>query len=754
MQSKKNIIIAALAFGCSLTAAAAPRTEAQIDSCVNALLSRMTLEEKIGQLNQLSGFGYKDEMIGQVRSGSVGSILNETDPEIVNKLQRDAVEKSRLGIPLIFARDVIHGFKTIFPIPLGQAATFNDALVEQGARIAADEASSTGIRWTFSPMLDVARDPRWGRMAEGFGEDPLLTSRLGVAMVKGYQGEDLTKDNTMAACAKHFACYGASESGRDYNTTWIPEVQLRETYLPPFEAAAKAGSATFMCSFNDLNGVPASGNVHLLQDILRDEWKYDGLVVSDWGSIQQMIPHGYSENLRHAAKQAATAGVDIDMEGYAYIGHLKDLVEKGEISAERIDELTANVLRLKYRLGLFDNPYVDMARANSFYQPASLDAARRAAEESAILLKNNGILPIDNSKVKKIAVIGPMADAPHDQAGTWVFDLEKEHSVTPLQSLREKYGDRNIIYVPGIEYSRDRDTKGFAAAVKAAGKADLVLFFGGEEAVLSGEAHCRTDLTLPGAQKELLAELKKTGKPIVTVIQAGRSMAILDETEASDALLFCFHAGTMAGPAITNLLAGNVNFSGKCPVSFPRTSGQVPIYYNRKNTGRPAEGMTLIDDIPLEAGQTSTGCTSFYLDAGDGAAFPFGYGLSYTDFSYTDPVLTSSEIYPGQSLQASCTVTNTGSREGAEVVQLYIRDHVGSLVRPVRELRDYSKITLAPGESRTLTFNLGPEQLQMINASGESVVEPGLFSVWIATDSQSGNPATFKVVEPQPTAAR
>ena len=736
---------ALLALACALSAAA--RTEAEIEDCVNDLLSRMTIEEKIGQLNQLSGYGYNDTMVGQIRGGSVGSILNEVDPATVNKLQKEAVENTRLGIPLIFARDVIHGFKTIFPIPLGQAATWNDELVEEGARIAADEASSVGIRWTFSPMLDVARDPRWGRIAEGFGEDPLLTTRLGVAMVKGYQGDDLTKPNTMAACAKHFAGYGASESGRDYNTTWIPEIQLRETYLPPFEAAAKAGSATFMCSFNDINGVPSSGNKHLLRDILRDEWGFNGLMVSDWGSINQMIPHGYSTDLREAAMQAANAGVDMDMESYAYISHLKDLYEKGEVSGKVIDDLVANVLRLKYRLGLFDNPYVDMKTAKRFYTPANLAAALKTAEESAVLLKNNGILPINNSTVKKIAVIGPMADAPYDQAGTWSFDLEKEHCVTPLSELKKMYGDKNVTYVQALSSTRDKNEKGFAAAVKAARNADLVLFFGGEEAVLSGEAHCRTDLTLPGAQKELVAELSKTGKPLVLIIQAGRSMVIQDEVAQADATIFCFHAGTMAGPALANLLSGKSNFSGHLPLSFPKASAQTPIYYNRKNTGRPAEGMMLIDELPLEAGQTSTGCTSFYLDCGDGPAFPFGYGLSYTTFEYSDPIISATEITPDGSLTVSCTLTNTGNMAGMDVAQLYIRDHVGSLIRPVKELRDYRKVSLAPGESTTLTFKLTPDQLAMINANGERVVEPGQFSVWIAPDSQSGNAASFRVVK-------
>lgn len=731
---------------CAATPALA-RSEAQIDSLVNDLMSRMTIEEKIGQLNQRSGFGYAPEMIELVRTGNVGSLLNEVDPEVVNKLQHEAVENSRLGIPLIFARDVIHGFKTIFPIPVGQAAMWNAALVEEGARIAADEASSVGIRWTFSPMVDVARDPRWGRIAEGFGEDTWLASQLGAAMVRGYQGSDLSNPATMAACVKHFAGYGAAESGRDYNTTWIPEIQLRETYLPPFKAAADAGAATFMCSFNDINGIPSSGNRHLLRDILRDEWGFDGVVVSDWGSIEQMRNHGYSRDLRHAAMQGANAGVDVDMENYAYLPYLKDLIEAGEVPMETLDEMVANVLRLKYRLGLFDNPYVDTKNASRFYLPASLASAQRAAEEGALLLTNNGVLPIKNDKVKKIAVIGPMADAAHDQAGTWCFDLEKEHCVTPLSSLRAMYGAENVVYVPALAHTRDLSTDGFDAAVAAANDADVVLFFGGEEAVLSGEAHCRTDLTLPGAQAELIRSLKATGKPVVAVIQAGRSMALADPAKDADALVFMFHGGTMAGAALANLLSGTVNFSGRSPLSFPRTSGQVPIYYNRKNTGRPAEEMVMIQDIPLEAGQTSTGCTSYYLDAGDGPLFPFGYGLSYTTFDYSKPELSATTIGKDGCLTAKCNVTNTGSCSGSEVAQLYIRDNVASRVRPVRELRGYEKINLAPGETKEVTFSITPEELAYYVDDNTRIVEPGMFTLWIAPDSASGTPVTFEVTD-------
>jgi len=720
-------------------------TDAEIERNIADLLSKMTLQEKIGQLNQRTGLGLDPGMTSQIRSGAVGSILNEVDPETVNALQREAVENSRLHIPLIFCRDVIHGFKTIFPLPIGQAATWNPALVEEGSRIAADEATSVGVRLTFSPMVDVARDPRWGRIAEGYGEDTYLTSVMGVAAVKGYQGKDLAEPDAMAACTKHFAGYAAAEAGLDYNTTWVPETQLRETYLPPFKACADAGSATFMCSFNDINGVPSSGNVHLLRDILRNEWGYKGTMISDWGAIGMMLPHAFAPDLREATKKAVKAGVDIDMESYAYTRHLEDLVKSGEIAEAEVDSLTANVLRLKYRLGLFDNPYVDISKSRRFYAPASLDAARRAAEESAILMKNNGVLPIDGKKVKKIAVIGPMADAQHDQAGTWVFDLEKEHCITPLTALREKFGEKNVTYVRAMKNTRDRSDAGFAEAVKAARKADLVLFFGGEEAVLSGEAHCRTNLELPGAQNALLSALKATGKPVVLIVQAGRSLAIVPQVEEADATVFAFHGGTMFGPAITNLLSGDVNFSGRSPLSFPRMSGQTPIYYCHKPTGRPVADMTLIDDIPDEAEQTSTGCSSYYLDAGNGPAFPFGYGLSYTTFEYSTPKLSATEITPGGNITVKCTVTNTGAREGKEVAQLYIRDHVGSLVRPVRELRGFQKVSLKPGESRELTFTLTPDDLAFIHADMTRSVEPGEFSVWVAPNAAAGTPVKFTV---------
>ncbi len=706
-----------------------PDQEARIED----LLSRMTQEEKIGQLNQISGDGYSPRMSEAATKGTAGSVLNEVDPTVISRLQHDAVEKSRLGIPLVFARDVIHGFRTIFPIPLGQGATWNPALVEEGSRIAAKEATSTGVRWTFSPMVDIARDARWGRIAEGYGEDPVLTGAMGEAAVRGYQGNDLSSPDALAACVKHFAGYGAAESGRDYNTTWIPDVLLHDVYLPPFKQAADAGAATFMCSFNEINGVPSSGNSYLLRDLLRDSWGWNGLVVSDWGSIREMIPHGFCEDMADAARKAANAGVDVDMESYAYLPNLAKLVEEGKVSQATIDDMVRNMLRLKMELGLFYNPYAPKSDASAFYTPEALEAAQRTVEESTILLKNNGILPLKGSQ--KIFVTGPMADAPHDQCGTWSFDGEKSHTVTPLAALREKYGDDAVIYMPGLAYSRDLSTDGFAAAVKAAGDADVILYFTGEEAVLSGEAHSRADISLPGAQTAYLEALKAAGKPIVTVVMAGRPLTLPTESRLSDALLCSFHPGTMGGAALARIIAGEVSPGGKLPVSLPRMVGQLPLYYSAKNTGRPANEITLIGDIPLEAGQTSTGCTSFFLDAGVAPLYPFGYGLSYTTFEYGAPELSASEMAADGSITVTCKVTNTGSVAASDVAQLYVRDLVGSLTRPVKELKHFEKFTLAPGESRNVTFTLTADELAFHNAKGERIIEPGKFHLWVDNSS-------------------
>lgn len=714
---------------------------------INSLLTKMTLQEKIGQMNQLNEWNNSAEMEQTIRSGSVGSFLNTVDAKRSNELQRIAVEETRLGIPLIFARDVIHGFKTIFPIPLGQAATWNPQLAENGARVAAMEASAAGIKWTFAPMIDITRDPRWGRIAESCGEDTYLTSVFGAAMVKGFQGDNLSAPTSIAACAKHFAGYGATESGKDYNTTWIPEVQLRDVYLPSFKAASEAGVASFMCSFNDINGIPSSANVHLNKDILRKEWGYNGVLVSDWGSIQQMISHGVCTDLKNAAKMGVEAGVDVDMMSFAYTNHLESLVKSGEVSIKTVNAIVRNILRLKMRLGLFENPYVKEQNPMPYYTQESLQKAKQAAIEGAILLKNdNNLLPLTTA-TKKLAIIGPLSDSQADQLGTWCFDAEPEHSVTPLKAIQQLVGNEvSIIAEKGLTYSRDKNQQGIEKAVDAAKSADVVLVFVGEEAIISGEARCRADINLPGAQSELIAALKATGKPLVMVVMAGRPLTIGTELNNADAVLYAFHGGTMAGPALADLIFGKAVPSGKLPVTIPRMVGQIPIYYAHKMTGRPAQNIDLIDSIPVGATQTSIGFTSYYLDAGDSPLFHFGYGLSYSSFSYSDVSLSSNKLQDGKTITVSCNITNTGKYDAEEVAQLYIRDLVASLARPVRELKDFRKIHLKAGETKTVSFMLNNEQLAFYNANLVKRTEPGDFQVWISTDSQSGKPATFRKI--------
>lgn len=726
-----------------------PQSQAEIENRVNALLSRMTLEEKIGQMNQVTSSGNLEEMKSLIRAGKVGSILNETDAGRVNELQKVAVEQSKSGIPVLMSRDVIHGFKTIFPIPLGQAATFDPEVAEIGARISAIEASSVGIRWTFAPMIDVSRDPRWGRIAESCGEDPYLTSVMGASMIKGYQGESLDNPTSIAACAKHFVAYGASEGGRDYNSTNVTERQLRNVYFPPFEAAVKAGTATFMTSFNDNDGIPASANQFLLKDVLRKEWGFDGLVVSDWGAVAEMISHGFCSDKKEAAMKAACAGVDMDMVSNAYLDCLKELIREGKVQEDVIDEAVKNILRVKVRLGLFEQPYVSVSGSSVMYADKHLEAAKKAALESAILLKNNGALPLNMSTIKSLAVIGPMADAPHDQMGTWVFDGEKTHTVTPLMALKETLGDEvDLIYEPGLKYSRDYSKEGIERAVAAAKKADVILVFVGEEAILSGEAHSLAGLDLQGAQSELIVALKAIDKPLVTVVMAGRPLTIEKEVAHSDAVLYCFHPGTMGGAAIADLLVGKVSPSGKTPVTFPKMVGQIPCYYAHNQTGRPAGGYEkLLNDVPLEAGQTSQGCSSYYMDAGFTPLFPFGYGLTYSTFEYSNIKLSNSELKQEDVLTVTFDLENTGCREATEIPQLYVRDKVGSVTRPVKELKRFCRVNLKSGEKRNISFDLPVSELAFWNIDMKQVVESGEFSLWVAGDSQSGTPLSFKVVE-------
>lgn len=735
------VVLAASLMGCSQ-----PQDKnTEIENKVETLLHKMTLEEKLGQMNQLSPWDFED-LAKRVRKGEVGSILNVVNPEEVNKIQKIAVEESRLGIPLIVSRDVIHGYKTIFPIPLGQAATFNPEVVKEGARVAAIEASADGIRWTFAPMIDVARDPRWGRIAESCGEDPYLNAVMGTAMIKGYQGDSLNDPTAIAACAKHFVAYGAAEGGRDYNSTFIPERVLRNVYLPPFKAAADAGCATFMTSFNDNNGVPSTANSFVLKDVLRKEWKYDGMVVTDWASALEMVNHGFCTDGKDAAEKSVNAGVDMEMVSETFIQNLKQSIAENKVSIETIDNAVRNILRLKFRLGLFDNPYVVTPQTVK-YAEKHLQTAKTAAEQSVILLKNeNQTLPFTD-KIKTLAVIGPMADAPYEQMGTWVFDGEKEHTQTPLTAIKEMYGNKvKVIFEKGLDYSRDKNTAGIARAVSAARQADAVVIFVGEESILSGEAHSLANLNLQGAQSQLIKELAATGKPVVTVVMAGRQLVIADEVKVSDAMLYSFHPGTMGGPAIADILFGEVNPSGKTPVTFPRMSGQVPIYYAQHKTGRPANPTEmLIDEIPVEAGQTSVGCRSFYLDAGNSPLFPFGYGLSYTTFEYSNLSLASDKLTAQDTLSISFTLKNTGKYDGTEVVQLYVQDKVGSVTRPVKELKRFQRVTLKAGESTQVSLSLPVSELAFWGYDMNYTVEPGDFTLWVGTNSAEGLTKDFSV---------
>jgi beta-glucosidase len=727
---------------------AALRTQ---DSRVAELLARMTLAEKIGQMTQVNGAGGKvpAELREALKAGAIGSILNEVEVDAVNEIQRIAVEESRLGIPLLIGRDVIHGFKTVLPIPLGQAASFNPELVRKGARMAALEAASAGINWTFAPMIDVSRDARWGRIAESFGEDPYLTGILAAAMVRGFQGDDFSEPGNIAACAKHFAGYGASESGRDYNTTNIPENELRNVYLPPFKAAVDAGVATLMTSFSDLNGVPATGNRFLLDQVLRKEWGFGGFVVSDWASIQHLSVHGFTADDRESALAALDAGVNMDMASRLYADHLEVLLEEGRVTMAQIDARVAEILRVKYALGLFEDPYTDPSAYPASANPGHLELAEELARQSVVLLENRDrALPLDRAKIDSVAVIGPLADDGYEQLGTWIFDGDPTLSVTPLQAMRQFLGDRvRINHARALETSRSRSTDGFAEAVAAARSADAIIAFLGEESILSGETHSRADIGLPGSQEQLVAALRATGKPLIAVIMAGRPLTLQNIIDDVDALLFAWHPGTMAGPAIVDLLFGVEAPSGKLPATFPVMSGQVPIYYNHKNTGRPAspETYTHMDDIPVRHPQSSWGFASFHLDAGYEPLYVFGHGLSYTEFTYSDIRVSPAAPVIGEPITVSAVVRNSGGVEAEEVAQLYLRDLVGNVTRPVRELKGFERVRLAPGASRRVTFRLDADDLSFHGQDMRRIVEPGEFRAWIGGSSAADLEASFRL---------
>lgn len=715
------------------------------EEAINKLLSKMTLEEKIGQTN-LRGTSSRSKTLSAdlkqaVREGRVGAFLNVMKTEFVDELQKIAIEESPNKVPLIFARDVIHGFKTMFPIPIGLAATWDKDVVKSGSRIAAVEASSVGIRWTFAPMLDIARDSRWGRIAESPGEDPYLASILGKAYVEGFQGESLSDPTSIAACAKHYIAYGAAEGGRDYNTVAIPESVLRNIYLPPFQSAVSAGSATVMTSFNEVNGVPVTGSKFLLKDVLRNELGFDGLTVSDWDSVIEMVAHGYAKDEKHAGQLAANAGLDMEMTSKAYENNLKILIEEGKVSEAQLDDFVRNILRTKFRLGLFETPYRDKKNEANFYGEKHLAEAKKAAIRSTVLLKNESVLPL-NRKMK-IALMGPLADAPLDQMGTWAFDGDKEYTVTPLDAFKK--ANVRFTYTQPLTHSRDKSKSQFKKAIAAAKNSDVIVFVSGEEAILSGEAHSRANIDLPGVQEELIKELAKTGKPIVLVIMAGRPITINHIIDDVNAVVMSWHPGTMGGEALREVIFGIEEPQGRLPVSWPKTAGQLPYYYNHKNTGRPANKKDYVEmyDIPIGAWQSSLGNDSHYLDIGYTPQFPFGYGLGYTNFRYDKIEISKDTIGFDEDLIVKVAVTNTGKRAGKEIVQLYIQDVVGSITRPVKELKGFEHITLKVGETKEVSFKLSSQKLKFTNNEMIHAAEEGDFNIWIGPNSATGLKSSF-----------
>lgn len=702
--------------------------ERQIDE----LMSQMTLEEKIGQMTLFTsdwdqtGPTLRENYRADIETGRVGAIFNAHTADYNRELQRIAVEETRLGIPLLFGYDVVHGYRTIFPIPLGETASWNLAAAEESARIAAREAAAAGLHWTFAPMIDIARDPRWGRVMEGAGEDVYLANRMAAARVRGFQGKDLADPFTLLACAKHFAAYGAAQAGRDYHTVDISERTLRDTYLPPFKAALDAGVTTFMTSFNDVDGVPASGNHHLLTEILREEWEFMGFVVTDYTSLNEMTDHGVVEDVSAAAELAVEAGVDMDMQGAAFYDHLAELIARGEVPLERVDEAVRRILRMKYALGLFEDPYrySDLERQeNNILTTEHRAAARRIARESMVLLKNeNNALPLSKD-MRRLAVIGPLADSQEDLLGAWHADGRAEDCVSLLTGIRNAVGDDVRIDVqPGCAVE-GTDRSGFRDAVRAARAADAVVVVVGEKWWMSGEAASLTDIGLPGVQAELVAELAATGKPIVVVLMNGRPLTIPTVVENATALLETWHSGTEGGNAIADVLFGDYNPGGKLPMSFPRSVGQIPVFYSMKNTGRPMD--------------PNDKYTSKYLDENNEPLFPFGYGLSYTTFDYGTPRIDRTEMFRNGRATVSVAVTNTGDRAGTEVVQLYIQDVVGSVTRPVRELKGFQRVMLEPGATETVRFEITAEELEFYRRDKTWGTEPGRFRIYVGGDSRA-----------------
>jgi len=729
----------------------------EIISQAKQLLSKMTLDEKLGQLSQVSSAGahIPDDLADAIRQGRVSSVINEVDLATNNELQRLALRETRLGIPLLIGRDVIHGFKTIFPIPLGQAATWSPEIVEKGARIAGQESATVGVNWTFAPMIDIARDPRWGRIAESLGEDPFLCSALCASMVKGFQTDDLSSPGAIASCAKHFAGYGASESGRDYNTTNIPENELRNVYLPPFHQAAKAGVASFMASFSDLNGVPATGNRWLLKQVLRGEWNYQGLVVSDWESIKELQVHGLSASEKESAYLAARAGVDMEMASHCYIDNMAELISENQLNQAEIDQMVLNVLHLKFALGLFENAYTDPLVLPQLMNAQNLQAAKEAAQKSCVLLQNKSrqgntpVLPINRGTIKRIAVIGPMADDGYEQLGTWVFDGEERQSVTGLSGLKAAAGEGiEIEFESVLCTSRDSNTQHFDKALELTNNADVAILYLGEESILSGEAHCRANIDLPGAQVELIAHLSQSNTPIVLVVLAGRPLTLQPVLDKVDSILYAWHPGTMGGLAIAELLFGDVSPSGKLPVSFPRVVGQIPIYYAQKNSGRPPteESYVDIDDVPVRAAQTSLGMAATHLDTHFSPLYPFGFGLSYANFEYHHVNISQHEIKLDSAFSVTLSLENKSDVDAEEIVQLYIRDLVGSVTRPVKELKGFKRLLVKANSSINVIFEMHTDDLAFYDICNQLNVEIGDFLLGVGADSSVELSVSFKLV--------
>ncbi|MET0944145.1 MAG: glycoside hydrolase family 3 N-terminal domain-containing protein [Flavobacterium sp.] len=707
-----------------------------IDQKVNALLKKMTIEEKIGQLNQYTGDNSATGPItinpnkqAEIKAGLVGSMLNIIGTKYTRQYQELAMQ-SRLKIPLLFGQDVIHGYKTTFPIPLAEAASWDLAAIELAARVAATEASASGIHWTFAPMVDIGRDPRWGRVMEGAGEDTYLGSKIAYARVKGFQGNKLGDLNSVMACVKHFAAYGAGVGGRDYNSVDMSERMLLETYLPPFKAALDAGAATFMNSFNDVNGIPATGNSHLQRDILKGKWNFQGFVVSDWGSIGEMVAHGYSKDLKEAAYSAITAGSDMDMESNAYRYNLAELIKEGRVSVDLVDDAVKRILRKKFELGLFEDPYRysdDKRAEKALSNPENRKAALEVAEKSIVLLKNeNQTLPLSKS-VKTIAFIGPMVKEYKANMGFWSVELPEVNYdkwvVSQWDGLQNKVGkNTKLLYAKGCEVDGD-NKDGFAEAVATAKQADVVILSIGERRDMSGEAKSRSDLHLPGVQEDLVKAIQATGKPVVVLINAGRPLIFNWTADNVPAIVYTWWLGTEAGTAIANVLFGDYNPSGKLPMTFPREVGQVPIYYNHFSTGRPAKD------------EDSKNYVSAYIDLKNSPKFAFGYGLSYTKFDYSGLKLSSTKIKSNETIKVSFQLSNVGKVAGEEVVQLYLKDKFGSVVRPVLELRDFQKVKLNAGESKTIEFAIDKEKLSFYNNKLEWVAEPGDFEIMIGASS-------------------